>query len=86
MFQSAHPRRSVLYVPGANLRAMEKANQAINRSSADADATRQGALGPTTIAARSQSSGTLDFDKTKYTKALLRIPVGDATLEFMFDQ
>src|ERR1051326_6248300 len=25
VFQSAHPRRSVLYVPGANLRAMEKA-------------------------------------------------------------
>ena len=24
MFQTAHPRRSVLYVPGANLRAMEK--------------------------------------------------------------
>ncbi len=25
MFQAAHPRRSVLYVPGANLRALEKA-------------------------------------------------------------
>jgi tetratricopeptide (TPR) repeat protein len=70
----------------ARARAIQKASDVSNKSSNDAADTRQTALGPTTVPPGQQLYGTLDFDDTKFTKSLVRIPVGDAVFEFMFDR
>lgn len=70
----------------ARQRAYEKADQITNRSATDADAARRTALGPGTVPPRTVVEGTLDFDEPKFEKGILRVPVGNATFEFSFDQ
>jgi hypothetical protein len=70
----------------ARARALQKASDVSDKSSSDAADTRQNALGPTTVPPGQQLYGTLDFDDVKFTKALVRVPVGDAVFEFMFDR
>lgn len=70
----------------ARQRAYEKADRITNQSSADAESARRTALGPGILPARTVVEGTLDFDEPKFGKAILRIPIGNATFEFSFDQ
>jgi tetratricopeptide (TPR) repeat protein len=70
----------------ARARALQKAQEVQSKSANDAADTRQNALGPSRIAPGQQLYGTVDFDDSKFTKALVRIPVGDATFEFAFDR
>jgi hypothetical protein len=70
----------------ARARAMQKASEAIDKSTTDAQDTKDNALGPMTVPPGQQVYGNLDFDDSKFTKALLRVPVGDAVFEFAFDR
>lgn len=68
----------------ARARAEQKAQQFTNKAAADADSIRQNALGPTTVNAGGSASGTLNFEPSKFKKAILRIPVGNSIFQFVF--
>lgn len=65
--------------------AYRKAAQASSQSKSDAVAIRESALGPARLPAGGSIQGSLDFELSKYKKAILRIPVGNAVFEFRFE-
>ena len=68
----------------ARAEALRKAQEAAEKSKADASAVLDAALGPNRLPSGGAIQGTLDFELSKYTSAILRIPIGNAVYEFRF--
>lgn len=68
----------------ARQEAYRKAREAEDRSKEVARNLRESALGPMSLRAGDSVEGTLDFEFSKFTSAILRIPVGNAVFEFRF--
>lgn len=65
--------------------ARRRAAEAVEKSSRKADDLRQNALANMTLAPGEAIEGVLEFEPAKFTEALLRVPVGNAVFEFLFD-
>lgn len=65
--------------------AYRKAREATERSKADAQAVLDASLGPNRLPPGAMIQGSLDFDFSKFQKAILRVPVGNAIYEFRFE-
>lgn len=75
------------YVPDYQAReeARRKAAAVEAKSSQKAEDLRREALGTMTIQPGDTVDGVLEFEPAKFREALLRIPVGNAYFEFLFD-
>lgn len=69
----------------ARAEAYAKAERATTQSRSDAQSIRENALGPNRLLAGGTMEGSLDFEYSKYKKAILRIPIGNAVYEFRFE-
>ena len=65
--------------------AYRKAREATEKSKADAQAVLDASLGPNRLPPGGMIQGSLDFDFSKFQKAILRVPVGNAVYEFRFE-
>lgn len=65
--------------------AYRKAREATEKSKADAQVVLDAALGPNRIPPGGMIQGSLDFDFSKFQKAILRVPIGNALYEFRFE-
>lgn len=65
--------------------AYRKAREAQEKSKADAQAVLDASLGPNRLPPGGMIQGSLDFDFSKFQKAILRVPIGNAIYEFRFE-
>lgn len=70
----------------ARQRAYEKAQQLTAKATQSADEIRQSALVSATVPPGGTIDGALEFDDVKFDQAAFRLPVGNATFQFMFDR
>ena len=84
----SNTRTVTTYVPDfeARAQAAQKASDISNKSQTEAAFLRREALGPCLVAPGTSIGGTCDFDCSSFDRALLRIPVGNAVFEFLFDR
>jgi Tfp pilus assembly protein PilF len=70
----------------ARARAMARANEVQEKTAMAADQLRSNALGASVISNGGAVSGLINFDNTKFDKALIQLPIGNSWFEFKFDR
>ena len=68
----------------AQARALQKAANLEQKAQQEANSIRESSLGGTTVPPGGTVSGTLYFDESNIQKAILQIPIGNASFEFPF--
>jgi hypothetical protein len=83
-----YPETVVTNVPDyqARARAIAKANQATSTAQNQARALRQKQLADSILNPRASISGALMYDEKQIDEGILRVPVGNAIFEFIFDK